>query len=174
MTDFDEHLWSHLVVAHGADRVTAHCLTSDRRRRPLLVGGGASVAAAIAGAAVLLFGGTAGAPPAYALTPNGDSTYTVSLNDIATGIPALNARFRQLDIDETAVPIETGCTAGSDLPVQAAGPGSMSETVTVGNQWIAPGQHGFLAAEQMPDGQILIAMGTTGGPIPACFAPPAQ
>ncbi len=41
--------------------------------------------------------------------------------------------------------------------------------MTVGNRWIPAGYHGFLAAEQLPDGKIAIAIGTTKQPIPACF-----
>jgi hypothetical protein len=131
------------------------------------------VAAATAAAVVVATGTTATAPPAYALTPHGDGTYTVSLTDIATGIPALNVKFKQLGIDETAVPIEASCNG----PSLGSGPwlesqGSMRETVTVGNQYIDPGLHGDLAAEELPNGQVLIAMGTTGRAIPSCFAPP--
>lgn len=173
MTDFDDHLWTHLVAHHDANRVTAHRLSADRRTRPLLLGGSAGVVAAIATAAALLFSGTAGTQPAYAMTPNGDGTYTISLNDIATGIPALNAKLQQLGINETVVPIETNCSASTDIPVEA-GSGSMSETVTVGNQYIASGQNGFLAAEQMPNGQVLLAIGTTAGPVPSCFPAPSS
>jgi hypothetical protein len=122
---------------------------------------------------VLVLSGTTTTSPAYALTPQGDGTYTLTLNDLTTGIPALNAKFAQLGIDETAVPIKAGCTAATFDPEK--GPGSMSETVTVGNQYIDPGQHGFLAPKQMPNGRILLAMRTTAGPIPSCFpATPAS
>jgi hypothetical protein len=68
------------------------------------------------------------------------------------------------------VPITAGCTAQTDIPVFQS-PGSMSQTVTIGNQYIAPGQHAFLAAKQMPNGQILLAIGTVSQtiPIPSCF-----
>jgi hypothetical protein len=131
------------------------------------------VAAATAAAVVLATGIANTTPPAYALTAHGDGTYTVSLNDIASGIPALNAKFRQLGIDETAVPIEAGCTGPSVGPGSLLeSQGSMSASVTVGSRYIDPGLHGILAAEQMPNGQVLIAMGTTDRAIPSCFAPP--
>lgn len=43
----------------------------------------------------------------------------------------------------------------------------MSQTVTVGNQWIPAGWNGYMAAKQMPGGQALLAAGTTPEPIHA-------
>ncbi|MGH2888563.1 MAG: hypothetical protein ACRDNJ_02945 [Solirubrobacteraceae bacterium] len=170
MTSFEDTLWSHLVDEHAADRIALTSRQPVRRITPVaLTAGGAAGLAVAAAAAVLLLSGTTGTPPAYALTAQGDGTYTLTLNELSAGtIPALNAKLAQLGIDVTAVPIEAGCTDTTGIYVQEA-PGSLSETVTVGNQYIDPGQHGFLAAEQLPDGHIGLAMGTTAGPIPSCF-----
>lgn len=121
---------------------------------------------------IVVINATTNAAPARALTSNGNGTYTLTLNDMATGIPALNAKLAQLGIRETVVPITVGCKAASSLlsidPVQE-GHGSINQTVTVGNQWIPAGWHGFMAAKQMPGGQVLLAAGTTPQPIPRCF-----
>ncbi|MFZ1992467.1 MAG: hypothetical protein WAU75_00040 [Solirubrobacteraceae bacterium] len=79
----------------------------------------------------------------------------------------MNAKLAQLGIRSTVVPIRAGCRATAFSPI--AGRGSLSETVTVGNRWIPGGYHGFLAAEQLPNGKIAIVIGTTKRPIPACF-----
>lgn len=175
MTDFDDHLWSHLVAEHGADHVTAHRLTADRRKGQLLLGGSAGATAAIAAAAVLLFGGTAGAPPAYALTPNGNGTYTLKINDIATAIPALNAKLKQLGINMTAIPVTTTCTAPNDgVPLVGGWPAStLNETITLDQTNIPAGTQGVLAVYQTPSGgvDLDVASITGSGPLPPCLNP---
>jgi len=168
MSSFEDHLWSHLVAEHGADVVRAKQPASRRRSRPLaLTASAATVAAALA--ATLLLTATTNTPPAYALTQNADGTVTVTLNDIATGIPALNAEFAKLGIRETAVPIVAGCTAKGAFEPVDAGSADMSAPQTVGNQWIPAGYNGFLAAKQTAPGHVAIAIGTMRGPIPSCF-----
>ncbi|MDQ6779097.1 MAG: hypothetical protein M3071_23385 [Actinomycetota bacterium] len=168
MSSFEDAIWSHLVDRHGADRVELRVLMPKRRPRPLAASAGAAVLAVAIAAVVLVASATSNAPPAYAFTQNADGTVTVSLTDLATGIPALNARFAQLGIRETVVPIEAGCTAATFEPV-SAGQASMSQTMTVSNVGIPAGDQGFLAARQMPNGQVLLAQGTTAQPIPSCF-----
>ncbi|MGH2909647.1 MAG: hypothetical protein ACRDK8_10165 [Solirubrobacteraceae bacterium] len=127
---------------------------------------------------------TTGTPPAYALTQNGDGTYTATINDISTGVPALNAKLRQLGINITAVPVLTTCTAPNDgvrltsgeSSPSAPGPGSgrtlsMSETVTLDQANIPAGYTGVIVAYQAPSGQIDVAMGATAGSIPSCLNP---
>jgi hypothetical protein len=169
MSSFDDAIWRHLVDRHGADRVEVPAPTVTRRVRPFAASAAIGGSAAAIAAVVLVLGGTTATPAAYALTPNGDGTYTVSLNNLATGIPALNAKFKDLGIRETVIPIEANC-AESELFGPFAYPGaSMSEKVTVGNKWLAPGQRGFLAAKQMPDGKVLLAIGSSANPLPPCF-----
>jgi len=117
---------------------------------------------------VFVLSATTNTAPAYALTQNGDGTVTFTLNDLSTGIPALNARLTELGIRETVVPIQAGCQAHSFEPLAAPG-ASMSESITVGNKWIPAGYQGFMAAKQLPNGKIAMAIGTTQQPIPSCF-----
>lgn len=167
MSSFEDHLWTHLVDHHGADRVRAKQPASRRQSRLIAITATATAVAA-ALAVTLVLSATTSTPPAYALTHNADGTVTVTLNDIATGIPALNAEFAKLGIRETAVPIVAGCTAKGTFPPEA-GPGDMSQAQTLGNQWIPAGYNGFVAVKQTSPGHILLNMGTMRGPIPSCF-----
>lgn len=169
MSSFDDAIWRHLVDRHGADRVQVPVPRVTRRVRPFAASAAiAGLAAAIA-ALVLVLGETTATPAAYALTPHGDGTYTVSLKNLATGIPALNAKFKELGIRETVIPIKHNCSESKLLGPFAYPGASMSEAVTVGNKWLTPGQHGFLAAKQMPDGTVVLAIGSSANPLPPCF-----
>lgn len=170
MSSFDDAIWRHLVDSHAADRVEIRATRVARRVRPFAATAAiAGLASAIA-AVALVFAGTNATPAAYALTPHGNGTYTVSLHDLAAAVPELNATFKKLGIRTTVIPIEPNCPVSGSVLAPFADPGaSMSETVTIGNRWIEPGQHGFLAAKQMPDGTILLSIGTSAGPLPRCF-----
>jgi hypothetical protein len=109
MTTFEDTLWDRLAREHAADTVALEPLRG-RSRRPLAISAGAAGIAAAAAAGVLLFGASASTPPAYALTTNPDGSVTVSINDIETAIPALNAEFQKDGIDETVIPVEADCT----------------------------------------------------------------
>ncbi len=63
MTNFEDHLWSHLVNEHEADRVLPHRWVPSRRRRgPLVLGSAIGLAAVAAGAALTLTATNATAP----------------------------------------------------------------------------------------------------------------
>jgi hypothetical protein len=167
MTAFDNGLWTRLVEDRDADRVVLAPPPRPRRTRPAVLTLGAVAIAAAVTALVLVFSATTSTPPAYALTLHSDGTATITLHDLTTGIPALNARLAKLGIKSTVVPIRAGCRVrGFGL---LAARGSLSETVTVGNRWIPSGYRGFLAAEQLPNGKIAMAIGTMKPPIPSCF-----
>jgi hypothetical protein len=109
-----------------------------------------------------------GAGPAYALTRNADGSITISLNDLTTGIPALNHRLKQLRINYTVIRATPNCATS---PVLSAGPGSLSETITIGTENTLPaGADGYLAAEQLPSGSIAIGIGSMRPPLPTCFS----
>ncbi len=167
MSSFEDALWRHLADQRAADRIA---IPLETPRRPRLLVGAFStlVVAAVLAALLLVLGVTAGSQPAYALTRNADGSITVSLSDIATGIPALNAKFAALGIRETVIPVQAACTDSSSGPL-SSGVTSMTQTVTVSNQWIPAGEVGFLAAKQLSDGQILLASGTAAPPAPKCF-----
>lgn len=151
--------------------------------RLALASGIASFAAV---AAVVVIFATAGAAPAYALTRNANGTYTITINDITTGVPALNAKLKQLGIDTTAVPVTTTCTAPSDGVPLIGGSSSLTErmkaslspanstngsegVVTLDQANIPAGSHGVIAAYQAPSGQIDLTVATTTGSIPSCL-----
>jgi hypothetical protein len=169
MTDFEDALWERLVEEHDADCVSLEAPRRHASRRPLAIGGGVTALAGATVATVLAIGATTGAPPAYAMTQNADGTFTVTMNEIATAIPALNAKFAQLGIEETVVPVTASCT--SHMPL-VLGPEKMSDTVTVapGGKWVPPGYTGVLAAEQLANGQVAMFVGTVKPPVPSCFS----
>jgi hypothetical protein len=141
-----------------------------RAPRLALASAGAGLAAAIFAIAVF---GTAGTPPAYALTQNSNGTYTITMNDIATGVPALNARLKQLGINTTAVPVTATCTAPNDGVALVSGWSSatLGQTITLDEANIPAGSHGVVAAYQSPSGQIDLTIATTAGSIPSCLNP---
>jgi hypothetical protein len=142
--------------------------TLARRPRVAVAGAGAGVAA---GVALLLVFATASAPPAYALTANSNGTYTITINNIAAGIPALNAKLKQLRIDTTVVPVTTTCTAPNDGVALVGGwPAStLNQTITLDQADIPAGSRGVIAVYQSPSGGIDLTIGTTTGKIPSCL-----
>jgi hypothetical protein len=169
VSTFEDAIWAHLVDHHDADRFEfrAPPLPTRTVRRGAAIASAALLAGVVV-AMVLVLSASTSAPPAYALTQVAGGSYTVSLYDVSAGIPALNAKFAQLGIRATVVPIKAGCTASSFDPVEAA-PGSLTETVTIGNRYIPPGYRGYIAAELLPNGRIGLALGDTPEPIPSCF-----
>ncbi|MGO9956009.1 MAG: hypothetical protein ACLP50_08505 [Solirubrobacteraceae bacterium] len=124
---------------------------------------------AIIAAVVLIVSATTGASPAYALTQNGDGSITISLSNLTTGISQLNARLQQMGINYTVIPITQNCTTST--AVLGTAPGSLSETITIGTQNTElAGVDGYLAAEQLPNGQIGLAVGGMQAPLPTCFS----
>jgi len=142
----------------------------SRRRTFRLAAASTTALAAIAAAIVLVVGATTGAARAYALTENADGSITVSLNDLTTGIPQLNARLAQKGINYTVIPVTPNCS--NPTPGLVAGPGSLRETITIGTENTEPaGVDGYLAAEQLPNGSIGLGIGGMKAPLPACFSP---
>lgn len=171
MSSFEETLWSHLVQEHGADLVNWPAPPPRRRRRKPMLGGLLSVAVVAAG--LVAFQSAADGPaPAYAITVHADGEYTITLDEMTRGIPALNATLRRLRVRATVVPIERTCaTRGFDVVGEAAG--SLRESVTISNRDIPAGERAFIAAKRASHGQILLAEGTTAQPLPSCFTPGA-
>jgi hypothetical protein len=169
MTTFEDSLWDRLAREHAADTVALEPLRG-RSRRPLAISAGAAGIAAVAAAGVLLFGASASTPPAYALTTNPDGSVTVSINNIETAIPVLNAEFRKDGIDETVIPVEADC-ANREVGVITYPGVTRSTTITLvpGRKYLAPGYDGVLAAEQIPDGSVALGEGAMKPPLPSCF-----
>jgi hypothetical protein len=139
-----------------------------RAPRVAVASAGAGVAAAVA--LVLVFA-TTGAPPAYALTANSNGTYTITINDIAAAIPALNAKLKRLGIDTTVVPVTTTCTAPNDgVGLVGGWPAStLNQTITLDQANIPAGSRGVIAVYQSPSGGIDLTIATKKGSIPSCL-----
>lgn len=159
-------------------------MPGSRRRsaRWRLAGGAGLVIAGLAVAVLLVLGANAGTPPAYALTRNSDGTITVTLNSLSRGVRELNARFRQLGIDVTAIPVKAGCRAAAgpsfprSRPLHMAGFGTNGpfRSMTFSSGKGHPPPRGFryvIAAERLPSGHVVEFIGAIKPPLPACFAP---
>jgi hypothetical protein len=171
MSEFEDGLWERLVDEHGADGVS---LTPEHHPRRLLVGGGAAALATVSAAAVVAFSVTGGATAAYAMTQNADGSYTFTINDLATAAPELNAKFRQLGIEETVVAASASCPASSNITdeLQIYPGEKLTDTLTVepGGKWLEPGYTGVIGAEQLPDGDVAMTMeAVPPADVPACF-----
>ena len=173
MTAFEDGLWTRLVDEHDADRVTLATAPKQTHKRPLMIGGSLTTLAATSAAAVVAITTATSAPPAYALTPTGNGTYTLRINDIATAIPALNAKLKQLDINVTVIPVTTTCTAPNDgVPLVGGWPAStLNETIMLDQANIPAGSQGVLAVYQSPSGGVDLDLGSVTGsdPLPPCL-----
>lgn len=169
MSKVEDTLWNHLVEHHGADRAQVCPSGASRpRKRPLAIATAATGAAAVAAALIIL--ATTSTPPAYALISHADGSITITLKNLTTGIPQLNSRLQQMGINFTVIPVRQNCSTST--AVLGAAPGSLSETITIGTQNMEPaGVDGYLAAEQLPNGQIGLASGGMKAPLPSCFSP---
>jgi hypothetical protein len=144
---------------------------ATRQRRTFRAVAASTMALAAVGAMITFaVSATTSTSRAYALTRNDDGTITVTLDNLATGIPQLNARFAQLGIDETVIPVKAGCTT----PGLVADPGAeLSDTLTLTPAPTNPNSNVdyFLAAERLPDGSVGLSIGATSPPLPSCFSP---
>lgn len=164
----------------GTGAASPRVLATLVRAPRLAIASGITSLAAIASVVVIF--ASAGTPPAYALTHNPDGTYTITISDIATGVPALNTKLEQLGIDASAVPVTAACNA----PVQIGGPGALTEKLemqleptdikssSAGLLNLSPadipaGSEGVIAAYQSPSGQINLTFWTTSGTPPPCM-----
>lgn len=151
----------------------------SRPQRFGVVSGAAACLAAAIVALVLTLGATTNAPPAYAVVRHADGSLTITLNDLTTGIPALNARFQQLGIPENVIPIYAGCNSpdGSGHLVMHPDPlfeikGSIKMTYTPRAAQLHPPPAGYqyvLAAKRLPNGMLLDFIGALKPPIPSCL-----
>ena len=174
MTEFEDGLWERLLDDHAAGSVMLTQTSKDRSQRRLIVGGGATALATVSVAAVVGFAVTGGATPAYAMTQNADGSYTFTINDLATAAPELNAKFKQLGIEETVVAATAGCPATSNIggELQLYPGERMTDTLTVepGGKWLDPGYTGVIGAEQLADGEVAMTIeAVPPADVPSCF-----
>ena len=188
MSGFEDRLWKMLVDEHGADTATPASARSrpnrlaqveaDRhrwvrvamRRSMALTAGAVGLAAAVAAAVVLIVSASATTTPAYALTQNPDGSVSVTIHDLQTAIPQLNARFRAMGIDETVLPITPGCTSGVQTQVAPTSLANDTFTFTPGRRYLDPGFDGVLAAGYSSSGQLLYFQGAFQPPLPTCVS----
>jgi outer membrane murein-binding lipoprotein Lpp len=170
MTSFDESLWTRLVAEHDADLLTMETGGQRDAKRPLLLGGSALALAAATAAVVLAAGAASTAPPAYALTRNPDGSVTVTINELSTAAPALNAKFAEMGVDETVVPVEAGCPTTREFRLTAYPQLHMTDQWTFQPDNLQSGWKGVLAAEQLPNGEVAVAQMAIRPPVPSCFS----
>lgn len=170
MTAFEDGLWERLVEEHDADCVSITAPRQRNNQRPVIICGSVTGLAAVTAAAVVGIGAATTAAPAYAMTQNADGSITVTINDLATAIPELNAKLAQMGVDTTIVPVTGNCpdtgNIGDELLLDPRASGS--ETITLGTR-NEPGYTGVVAAEQLPGGHVAMAMEEIKPPIPTCF-----
>jgi hypothetical protein len=168
MGTFDEALWTRLVDEHQADRVVLSSRPPRHRPRAAIITAG-TAATAVTLSAVLALSATTSTPSAYALTANPDGSVTITIHDLTAAIPALNAKFAEMGIDETVIPIQAGCSTRGLVNYPGA---TMSEplTFTPGHKNLPPGWDGVLAAEQLPNGKVALTIGSRKPPLPSCFS----
>ncbi len=137
-----------------------------RHRWSVLTAGGLALSAAIIAVVVLI---TAGTSPqaAYALTRNPDGSITVTIRNVDAAIPALNARFRQMGINETVLPVKPRCTAAQYFGYPNASPREKL-TFHPGDKHLRQGWDGVLAVERLPNGRIAMSAGARKPPLPTC------
>jgi hypothetical protein len=165
---FPDGLWRHLTETEAADHIRLPSPNERRRLTRPIVGVGAATLLVVVATMALVSGITTTIKPAYALTVTQTGSFTLSLLDVARGAPAVNARFVKLGMRETVIPVRNDCTMATPRPL-TVGITAASETITVNTKDIPDGEHGFLAAKQLPDGKVLLASGWTSSPIPPCL-----
>jgi hypothetical protein len=110
------------------------------------------------------------------MAKNADGSITVTINDLETAVPQLNARFAAMGIDETVVPVKGDCPTSSDPSVfqdpMFADPQETTSgklTFTPGHQNLEPGYTGVIAAEQLASREVALAVEAIKPPVPSCF-----
>jgi hypothetical protein len=148
--------------------------SQDGRSR-LVISCAAALAVAAVGVVVFVLGSPA-TPPAYAITRNHDGSFTVTLNDLTRGIPALNVKLRQLRIPETVIPIRTHCDPQAGADDTTLSPSPLYEFKNSALRFRTgrsnPPPQGFqyvLAAKRLPNGKLLALIGAIKPPLPSCI-----
>ena len=172
MTGIDDTIWRHLVDHHDAHTAQLPA-EHPQRHRSTIAAGATAVATAAAAATVLLTIPTA--QPAYALSRHSDGSVTVTIHDVAHAISSLNAKFAELGIKETVVPVRSNCSTPHQSlmndPMFAYAGASPQTTLTFGpgRKHLAPGYTGVIAAEQLANGRVALAVEAVKPPVPTCF-----
>lgn len=175
---FEDRLWDRLATDNAEQLATMSLEPSRfavaRQRRPSLPAtlGGGLAAGALAGVAA--FGlGLWKAPPAFAVTMNGNGTVTVTLRD-ASAIGALNKKLAAEGIQAKAIPVKAGCTDPPQSDPQVLLPADTHQTtivVTINPATIPAGDSEVLSVQRLPSGRLSMFVGTFPLPVPNCVPP---
>jgi hypothetical protein len=118
MANFEDQLWSELMLAHRTmpceDRRTSYQARGRRAAGGRLAAAGVI---ALSGAAVAVaFSVTAGptAPAAFAVVQNPDGSITLTLNEVV-GVSAANRDLANLGVRVRLAKVEAGCTVTGEL-----------------------------------------------------------
>jgi hypothetical protein len=125
MSKFTDHLWRDLVREHGPTLARADRPEPGRagRSRPRVLAGSTLGLAGVGAALVLALSGSA-APPAFAVTTNGDGSVLVNINRLQS-LPAANHKLIAMGIHEqVTIYMATGAAAVSGPVTCTPGPGA--------------------------------------------------
>ena len=152
MSKFTDRLWRELVQEHGPTLAHADRPEPGRARRPRVLAGSTLGLAGVGAALVLALSGSA-APPAFAITKEGDGSVLVKLNyDQNENLPQVNRKLTAMGIHEqVTIDMASGAAAVS-------GPVTCTPVPGVSN---LPGPP--LKVLVGKDGTEVIAPGTTAG-----------
>jgi hypothetical protein len=140
---------------------------SHARGRQRRVGVVAVLAAAVA---VVISLSGAKPQPDYALVRHVDGTVTVTLHRLSGAVMPLNRRFHALGIDETVLPVGTGCRTSAIFVTVTPRGSSDQLTFRSGRQLLLPGWHGIIAARVLRSGRVALILGAVRGHVPSCIA----
>jgi hypothetical protein len=149
MSKFTDHLWRDLVREHGPTLAHADRPEPGRARRPRVLAGSTLGLAGVGAALVLALSGSA-APPAFAITKEGDGSVLVHLNQTQS-LPQVNRKLAAMGTGEQITIYMASGTAAVSGPVTcmpapgAASPSGPQVKVlqgTDGTEVISPGQTG--------------------------------
>ena len=178
MTKFSDQLFTDLMTVHGP---ALEQVTPPARRtvpRPVWLAAGVVGMAGAVTAGLAVFGsGT----PAYAVTPNGDGTVTISINQM-TGVDGANGALRNLGDRVVVVPVRPGCPSLDSLKTAKPVPGQAtslrlgvsgqdggSGTITVDAHGVPAGDTMVVAVIQAGRG-IEVTSELITGPAPRCVS----
>jgi hypothetical protein len=184
MSEFEDHLWSHLMI-HSDDLISApRDVPSRRARHPRMrLGGSLAALAAIAVVVIIALSATSATPPAFAVTAHPDGTITLSIRELKDP-DAINATLARLGARARLVPLKQNCAAGPiKLPIRYLQPKTQPWSTDntshgpVGNWTVG------IIPSRIPAGDTLIfalqeyhhrgwqsASGYVKGPAPQCAA----
>jgi hypothetical protein len=172
-TDLPPHLerFGRQLVAAAHEQADAAPTRKRRWRRPTLIVTPVVVAAVVAAVVLITTAGPT-TSKAYALTPNGNGSYTLTINDIATAVPQLNAAFERLGIHAKAIPVTADCVPekGTFVPplMSSNNAPPTTESITLSNRNVPAGWTVYIAAEETPAG-VRLTLGSTAAPLPSCM-----